>query len=309
MVEQYDIVIIGGGPAGLSAGIYASRALRKSLLIEMGFTGGQIVDAEFVENYPGFPDGISGLGLTGLMHRQAEKFGLNTLMAEVTGIELNGESRIVKTSSGDFASKAVIIASGSERDKLGALGEAEFSGRGVSYCATCDGAFFRDQVVAVVGGGDAAITEALHLTSFAQQVIIIHRRQALRATPLLGRRAAADPKLAFRWNSVVEQIEGGDVVKSLRLRNVKTDDVSTLDVSGVFIAIGFKPNTAYLKGMLPLDTDGYIITNEKMETDVPGIYAVGDIRAGSIRQVVSATGDGATAAVYAEEYIIEHERF
>ena len=303
MNKAYEVVIIGGGPAGLSAGIYTARARLSSLLIEKGLIGGQVVNAELVENFPGFPEGISGYDLTELMHRQATKFGLETLTAEVTGVELSGEQKIVKTSEGDLVAKAMIIASGSEWTKLGIPGEKEFTGKGVSYCAICDGAFFTDQTVAVVGGGNAAITEALSLTKFASRVMVIHRRQELRATRIVQEKAFAEPKIEFLWNTVVEEIEGEEVVKRLRLRNVITGEKSSLGVAGIFVAIGFKPNTDYLKSILPLDATGHVITNEKMETEIPGIFAAGDIRSNSIRQVIGAVGDGATAAIYAERFI------
>lgn len=305
MNKEYEVVIIGGGPAGLSAGIYTARARLGSLLVEKGIIGGLITIAEWVENYPGFPEGISGLDLTDFMHQQATKFGLETLTAEVTGIELEGKRKIVKTSEGDFMAKAVIAAGGSDRVQLNVPGEKEFIGRGVSYCATCDAAFFVDRTVALVGGGDAAITEALHLTKFASKVIVIHRRDELRATRIVQERAFAEPKIEFLWNSIVEGVEGEGVVERLKLRNVATKEESTLDVSGVFVSIGFKPNTGCLRDILPLDAAGYIVTNEKMETEVPGILAAGDIRRNSIRQVIAAAGDGATAAIYAGKFIGE----
>ncbi len=303
MNKAYEVVIIGGGPAGLSAGIYTARARLSSLLIERGLIGGQVANAELVENYPGFPEGISGYDLTELMQRQATKFGLEILTAEVTGVELSGEQKIVKTSEGDFVVKAMIIASGSEWIKLGIPGEKEFTGKGVSYCAICDGAFFTDQTVAVVGGGNAAITEALSLTKFASKVIVIHRRQELRTTRIVQEKAFAEPKIEFLWNTVVEEIEGEEVVKRLRLRNVITGEKSSLDVAGIFVAIGFKPNTDNLKSILSLDATGHIMTNEKMETEIPGIFAAGDVRSSSIRQIIAAVGDGATAAIYAERFI------
>ena len=302
---DYEVVIIGGGPAGLTAGLYASRARLKSLLLEKALVGGQIVNAELVENYPGFSEGISGVELGQLMHQQATKYGLKTITAEATGIELQGEQKIVKSTEGDFIAKAVIIAGGSERYKLGIPGEEKFTGKGVSYCATCDAAFFRDQPVAVVGGGNAAITEALYLTKFASRVTVIHRRNQLRASRILQEKAFSEPKIEFLWDIVVEEIEGKNVVKRIRLRQVVTGGKSALDVAGIFISVGLKPNTDYLKGILPLDASGHIITNDKMEAEIPGIFAAGDIRYNSARQLVTAAGDGATAAIYAEKFLTE----
>ncbi len=303
MNEKYDVVIIGGGPAGLTAGLYASRARLNSLLIEKGLVGGQVANAERVENYSGFPEGINGLELGQLMHQQATKYGLKTLLAEVTGIELQEGQKVIRTTEGDFIARAVIIAGGSERQKLGVSGEEEFTGKGVSYCATCDAAFFKEKPVAVVGGGDAAITEALHLTKFASRVTVIHRRDQLRASRILQEKAFSQPKIEFRWNSIVEKIEGGDLVKRIRLRQLKTGEESALEVAGIFISVGLKPNTDYLKSILSLDVTGLIVTDEKMETEIPGIFAAGDIRYNSARQAITAAGDGATAAIYAEKFI------
>jgi thioredoxin reductase (NADPH) len=301
--KEYDVVIIGGGPAGLTAGIYTSRDRLSSLLIERGVIGGRITDAEKLDNYPGFPQGISGSELTGLMHQQANKYGLETVSAEVTTIDAKDERRVVRTTDGDFIARAVIIAGGSERVKLGIPGEKEFTGRGVSYCATCDGPFFSGKAVAVVGGGNTAIYEALHLTQFASKVSVIHRRQQLRATAVVQEKARAQPKIEFLLDTVVKAIEGKDSVQRLVLQNVKSGKQSTLDVSGVFMAIGLKPNTGYLTNLLPLDKQGAIITDGQMKTRIDGIFAAGDIRSGSIRQVVAAAGDGAIAAISAKNFI------
>jgi len=303
MDRTYQLIIIGGGPAGLSAGLYASRSKLDSLLIEKAGLGGQILNAEMVENYPGFPQGISGSELGALIAQQATKYGLPTAFAEVQGIEIQGGEKIVSTSEGQYRAKAVIIAAGSEHSKLGVPGEEEFTGKGVSYCAMCDGAFFRDQVVAVVGGGNVALNDALFLTRFATKVIVIHRRDQLRATKILQDRAFANSKIEFLWDTVVESVTGDKLVREIRLRNVKTGNDTSLVISGVFVAVGLRPNTGYLKGLLTLDEGGFISVNGQMETGVPGVYAVGDIRAGSIRQVVSAAGDGATAAIAAERFL------
>jgi len=305
MDNKYEIIIIGGGPAGLTAGIYAARAKLSTLLIEKMMVGGQIATADLVENFPGFPKGINGMELTELMHEQAKKFGLKSVMAEVTGLDVTGEFKTVKTTEGDFSGRAVIIAGGSLRSKLGAPGEETYAGRGVSYCATCDGAFFKDKTVAVVGGGNVAISEAIHLTSFASKVIVIHRRNQLRADRILQEKALADPKIEIRWEAVVTEIKGKDFVNTLRLRNVKTGHESELPVDGVFISVGLKPETEYLKGVLRLDNAGYIITTERMETEMPGIFAAGDIRKDSGRQAICAAGDGATAAIFAEKFLRE----
>lgn len=305
MDKSCDIIIIGGGPAGLTAGIYAARARLDTLLIEKLMVGGQIATADIVENFPGFPKGINGLELTQLMHEQATGFGLKTIMAEVTGLELNGVFKTVRTTEGDFTTRAVIVAGGSVRSKLGVPGEEEYAGRGVSYCATCDGAFFRNKIVAVVGGGNVAVSEAVHLTHFASKVIVIHRRNALRADRILQEKVFADPKIEMRWDSVVTEIKGEDFVSELKLKNVKTGQESTLPVDGVFISMGLKPETDYLKGVLLLDDGGYIVTTERMETEMPGIFAAGDIRHNSGRQAICAAGDGATAAMSAERFLRE----
>lgn len=303
MSSAYDVIIIGGGPAGLSAGLYTSRAGLKTLLVEKGMVGGQITNAELVENYPGFPDGISGFDLGDSIHRQATRFGLETVSADVTGVEFGGLEKLIKTSEGDYTARAVIIAGGAALQRLGVPGEEDLTGRGVSYCATCDGAFFRDKAVAVIGGGDSAVEEALLLTRFVSKVLIIHRRDQLRASKIVQERAFANDKIEFMWDTVVDGITGDDRVTGLNVRNVKTNQTSTIEVAAAFIYVGQRPNTEYLKGIIPLDEEGRIITNERMETEVSGVFAAGDIRKHSARQVITAAGDGATAALSAEKYL------
>ena len=304
--DIYEVIIIGGGPAGLTAGLYAARAGLNTVLIEKGIFGGQITYAEHVENFPGFPEGISGMELGEKMHAQAEKFGLKTIFAEVTGLEIQGALKIVKTTDGEYAGKTVILAGGAVRRKLGVEGEMRLTGKGVSYCAVCDSAFFKDKTVAVVGGGDTAITEALHLTHFASKVTIIHRRNQLRAAHILQEKAQNEPKINFLWDTIITAVEGTDYVERIKLHNVKTSDSSMMMVDGVFVSVGTNPDTEYLRGILSLDESGYIITNEKMETAIPGILAAGDIRYNSARQAITAAGDGATAAIYAQKYLTEN---
>lgn len=299
----YDVVIIGGGPAGLAAGIYVKRAMLNALILEKTGIGGQIIVTDLVENYPGFLE-ISGADLARKFEEHAQKFGLETRsMVEVSGIEDRGKTKIVKTTAGDFEAKAVIVAAGTTPKKLGAKGELEFTGRGVSYCATCDGFFFRDRVVVVVGGGDSAITEAIFLTKMAKNVIIVHRRDKLRAEKINQEHAFANPKISFVWDSVVEEIAGRNVVEKAIIRNVKTNVVSEIKTDGVFIYVGLIPNTSFAN--VKKDERGFIIANDKMETSVKGIFAAGDCRVTPLRQIATAVGDGAIAAVSAERYIEE----
>ena len=297
------MVIVGGGPAGLSAGLYTSRAGLDTLLIEKAIFGGQIANVEHVENYPGFPDGISGYDLGQLIYRQAEKYGLQTEADEVTGLAVSGRSKQVRVAGRIYTARAIIIAGGAEHKKLGVPGEERFLGKGVSYCATCDGALFSERVVVMVGGGDSAVGEAIQLSRFASKVFVVHRRNKLRASKLLRDRALSNPKLEFVWDTLVEEIDGADRVHRLIVRNIKTNQRSTLDVSGVFIYVGLHPRTDYLRGLIPLDEDGYIPTGPGLETSIPGVFAAGDIRQNSPRQAITAAGDGATAAISAEKYL------
>jgi thioredoxin reductase (NADPH) len=301
---DYEVVIIGGGPAGLTAGLYAARAGLKSLLVERGIFGGQIVNAKLVENYPGFPEGISGPELGDFMRRQATKYGLETLITEVTGVR-TGKAYEVSTTEGNLQTRSIIIAAGSEYRKLGVDGEERLSGCGVSYCATCDGFFFRDREVAVVGGGDTAITDALELAQHCRKVYIIHRRDRLRATKAVQEKAFSQPKIELVWNTVVHEIVGDRMLRSLRLRNVKTGQSSDLEVDGIFVAVGLEPNSQVFSQIVPLDEAGFIVTDELMRTSAPGIFAAGDVRHNSFRQVITAAGDGATAAMSAFKYVKE----
>ena len=301
---KFDSIVIGGGPAGLTAGLYTSRAGLKSLLLEKSMFGGQIVNAQSVENYPGFPDGISGYDLATLMHQQSTKYGLEIINEEVVSVQ-TGKPFILKTTDNTYETDTIIIAAGSYYSRLGIDGEEKYVGKGVSYCATCDGFMFRDKEVAVIGGGDTAISDALELTQHSSIVYLIHRRDQLRASQVLQNRAFAEPKLKFIWDTVVDNITGDQFVKSLQLRNVKTGEKSTLPLSGIFVAIGVNPNTAIFTDILELAPSRQIVINSGMATSVPGIFAAGDIRKDSPRQVSAAVGDGATAALSAFKYLRE----
>jgi thioredoxin reductase (NADPH) len=302
---SYQVVVLGGGPAGLSAAIYAARSGYSTVIVEKAFPGGQIANASRVENYPGFADGVSGMELGQLMHRQAESQGAQTMMADVSALQPGVGSGLhtAKTSEGDVQGVAVIIATGSRYRLLDVPGETELAGRGVSYCATCDGPFYRGKRVAVVGGGDTAITDALELTHFASEVTVVHRRGELRASAALQAKALNSPKIKFAWNSVVEAVHGENVVEALRLRNTRDGIISELAVDGVFVAVGSVPSTGFLGETVPLDDSGCVITNDLMETSIAGLFAAGDVRHNSARQVITAAGDGATAALSARRYI------
>ncbi|MEW5767316.1 MAG: thioredoxin-disulfide reductase [bacterium] len=305
--REYEIIIVGAGPAGLTAGIYTGRARIPTLLIEKGGAGGQALLADWIENYPGFPKGISGSDLMSQMEEQALKFGLKRISEEVTGLMERADKKgwVVKTAAGEYKTLAVIIAAGAQPAKLGVPGEDELRGKGVSYCATCDGFFFKDREIAVVGGGDTAVTEALFLTRFVSKLTIIHRRDRLRAAKILQERALNHPKIDFAWNSVVTEILGDERLAGVRIKDVKTGREKTLSLSGVFIFTGLRPNSHFLTNLIDLDEGGYIITNEKMETSRGGIFACGDIRSGVFRQITTACGDGTVAALSAQHYVEE----
>ncbi len=303
MKNDYQVIIVGGGPAGLTAGLYCSRSRLSTMLIERGIIGGQIINAERVENYPGFPKGVSGIELGQLLYEQASNYGLETLSTEVMRTESRPGRNLISTAEGDFTADSIIIASGSQYRKLGVPGEEEYTGKGVSYCATCDGPLFKDKILAVIGGGDAAVTEALYLSKFASSVKVIHRRDQLRASGITQERVLAEPKVELIWDTVATAIEGDGSVRRVILKNIKDARISVLEVAGVFVAIGSQPNTDPWQDLVPLDEGGYIITNEVMETRIPGVFAAGDVRHSSARQAITAAGDGATAAVSAERFL------
>jgi len=303
----YDVVIIGGGPAGLTAGLYTARARLRSLLVEKGLSGGQVATTEWIENYPGFDEGIPGPELAQRMERQARRFDLEIINGTVVNVRLDERIKEIALEGGKlYRSKAVIISTGASPKSLGVKGEERLRGKGVSYCATCDGAFFSGERVAVVGGGDSALEEGLFLTRFADVVYIIHRRDRFRAAKITQERAHSNPKIEFILESIVEEIEGEESVKAVHLRNVRTGERSRLEVGGVFIYIGYRPNTELFRGSLALDEDGYIITDEWMATSVSGVFAAGDVRSKALKQIATAVGDGAISGVSAERYIEEN---
>ena len=302
-MKRYDIVIVGGGMAGLSAALYGGWLGHRVLLLEREIIGGEIINADKIENFPGFPDGIQGADLVAQTELQATKFGMESTYQEVREIKVSGENRLVQTSEEAYEAKAVVVASGGAHRALGIKGEKEFEGNGVSHCATCDGAFFAEKPVAVIGGGDTALDEGLFLTQFASRVTIIHRRGRLRASETLQERARGNPKIDLLLDSVLEEITGKSCVEVIRVRDLKAQSSSLVPVAGVFTCVGFEPSTAFLKGLVELDAMGHVPVNLNMQTSVPGIYAVGYARQGSVGQLASAAGDGVTAAVAAHRYI------
>ncbi|MEA2081313.1 MAG: thioredoxin-disulfide reductase [Elusimicrobiota bacterium] len=304
-MDQYDVIIIGGGPAGLACGLYLARARMKTLLIEEVGLGGQAVLTDEIENYPGFPSGIKGNELTEKLKEQAEKFGLVIDYGKVKEIKKNLKSWEAATNQKKREALSVIIATGAKPKKLDIPGEDEFRGKGVSYCATCDGAFFRDKDIVVVGGGDTAVEEALFLTRFGKKVILIHRRNRLRAAKVLQERAQANDKIEFVWDSIPLQILGNQQVEAVKIKNVKTGKESEISCQGIFVFVGLIPNTDFLGGLVELDERGYVITDDEMKTSREGVFACGDCRKKLLRQVVTACGDGAVAAFSSQKYAEE----
>ncbi|MEX0684286.1 MAG: thioredoxin-disulfide reductase [Dehalococcoidia bacterium] len=302
--REYDVIILGGGPAGLAAGVYAARGRHRTLLIEKGVVGGQIALTELVENYPGIAS-INGFDLAQAMQEQAASYGMKTEYLEVKSIEQTGDLWTVHTNDGDFNGKAVILTTGAEYNKLGIPGEEKLTGKGVSYCATCDAAFFKEQEAVVVGGGDAALDEGIFTTRYVSKATVVHRRDELRASAILQERAFANAKIAFRWNSIITEILGDEQVRAVTVKDVVTGEESEMPISAVFIFIGQHPNTDFLGDLVPKDAGGHVIVDDWMRTPKPGLFAAGDIRQNSARQVATSVGDGVTAAIGADHYIRE----
>ena len=309
-MELYDVAIIGSGPAGLTAGIYAGRARLKTLIIEKQQAGGQIVQTEEVENYPGALEGDTGPAIIDRMVAQTKKFGVEKVSDEITEVQLVGKTKILKAKGGEYRAKSVIIATGAEPRFLGCPGEKEFIGKGVSYCATCDGAFFEGLEIFVIGGGDTAVEEAMFLTKFGRKVYVVHRRDELRAAKSIQEKAFKNEKIEIIWDSVVEEIKGDGLVNEIVLKNKKTGELTNYKAEdgmlGVFIFVGYTPFTKLFEGKLDLERS-YIKTDENMKTKIPGVFAAGDVRVKDLRQVVTATADGAIAAVQAEKYLEDLE--
>lgn len=300
----YDLIIIGGGPAGLTAAIYAGRAALKTLVLTGPLAGGQIANTDWVENYPGFPEGINGADLAVRLQEQAGRFGAHIVTEAATAVDFSVVPFAV-TARETYRGRTAIIATGAFPRRLGVPGEKEFFGRGVSTCATCDAFFYKDKRVVVVGGGDSAVEEGLFLTKFAREVIVVHRRDQLRAARIAQERAFANPKMRFVWDTVVEEIVGEQTVRGVRVRNVKTGETSQIEADGVFIYIGLVPMTRIFAGQVELDENGYVVTDRRQQTSVPGVFAAGDVQNPYFRQVVIAAGSGAVAAIEAERFLVQ----
>ncbi len=312
MSKIYDVIVLGAGPAGLAAGLYAGRSRLSTLIIEKGQDGGQIAITDEIENYPGqIVEGESGPSLIARMTEQAKKFGAERCSDVIKSVELNGEVKKLIGAKGEYEAKCVIIATGAFPKPIGCENEGKFTGKGISFCATCDASFFEDFEVYVVGGGDSAVEEAMYLTKFARKVTVIHRRNELRAAKSIQEKAFKNPKLHFMWDTVVTRVDGDELLSSMTVKNVKTGELTTIEADeedglfGLFGFIGYNPNSQLFEGMLDME-NGYIKTDENMHTNIPGVFAAGDIRVKSLRQVVTAAADGAIAAMQAEHYISNH---
>lgn len=302
-VAAYDVAVIGAGPAGMTAALYTGRADLKTVLVERLSAGGQLATTDMIENYPGFPQGVGGLDASFAMLEQAQRFGAEFKLAEVTSVDLTGDTKKIETTEGVITAPCVILATGTRSKLLDVPGEDILRGRGVSYCAVCDGAFYRGKEVAVVGGGDSAVEEAVYLTRFASKVHLLVRRDQLRATPVVQEKVLAHPQVEILWNTVVEAIVGENKVERLDLLNRVTGHKSQLDVSGIFIYVGLLPNNESFLGQVELDEYGYVLADAEMRTNVPGVLVAGDLRAKTLRQVATAVGDGAIAGVTAQHYL------
>jgi thioredoxin reductase (NADPH) len=309
VTDVRDVIVIGSGPAGYTAAIYAARGRLNPLVFEGSVTaGGALMNTTDVENFPGFPDGIIGPDLMDGMRKQAERFGAELVSDDVTAVDLRANPKVVTVGNDTYLAKTVIIATGSRYKELDAEGEKRLSGHGVSWCATCDGFFFREQNIAVVGGGDSALEEAIFLTRFADSVTVIHRRDMLRASKIMQDRAFANPKITFRWDSEVVEVLGEDKVTGLRLRNTRTGEESTLPVNGMFVAIGHDPRTELFTGQLETDDEGYLVVQQpSTRTGIDGVFAAGDVVDHTYRQAVTAAGTGCAAALDAERWLADHE--
>ena len=304
MSVMYDVIIVGSGPAGLAAAIYGQRAGLSSLVLEESYvSGGQVLNTYDVDNYPGLP-GISGMELAEKFHEHAKSMGASFLTAAVTAIREEGDRKVVETAKGDLSARTVILATGAHHRLLGVPGEERLTGMGVSYCATCDGAFFRDKTVAVVGGGDVAVEDAIFLARGCKKVYVIHRRDQLRAAKILQEKLLSLDNVEMKWNCVAEEILGDSQVSGVKVRDVKTGEGSELEVNGVFIAVGILPNTGFLGDFVQLDEGGYIVAGEDMKTSVPGVFAAGDVRTKALRQIITAAADGANAITSVEAYLL-----
>lgn len=306
-IYNYDVLILGGGPAGLSAGLYAARGAAKTAIVDISMFGGQPSNYLELENYPGFGH-IGGYDLMEKFEEHADMFNIEKFpMQEIQSVDLTSEIKKIETLDSIFNAKTLIIATGAQAKKLGIKGEKELAGRGVSYCAVCDGAFYKDKTVAVVGGGNAAVEEGMYLTKFAKKVYIIHRRDALRADKIVQERAFKNEKVEFVFDTVPLEIQGAETVENIVVKNVKTGEISNLKVDGVFPYIGFAPNADLFTGQLKQDEGGFIVTDDRMQTSIPGVYAIGDVRTTPLRQVITAAADGAVAGCFATRYLEEHE--